>query len=119
MFKAGLCPYCEKKIDYKKRAIAISDKNYLCRHCNKNSQVIYIKSAVLLGIIFVSILIALNILILSKGHNQTIIPNFVITVVSIIIYLVLLPLTTEFIKKQDEEETQKLKKNRHRHKRTK
>ncbi len=115
MFKSGVCPYCGSTIEYKKRSSAIRENSHVCRKCMKRSTVRFKQSGVMLGIIFAVVLIALNVLMFAKGHNKTVIPNFVITIGAIILYLSLLPLTTEFIRIESEDPPRKLKKNRRRH----
>ena len=65
-------------------------------------------------------LVFVNTVYLFHSKSQTIIPNIVLTVLFILVYLVIVPLRLTFGKIDGQEDPpEKLKKNRHRHKKTK
>lgn len=122
MFRLDKCPYCGFKFDYTRCSMAThsKDKTFACRKCGKLMSVSYKKSAFVMGVIFFVALIAMNTLYLSAAKNTTIIPNLVMTIIFIVLYMVLVPLLVRFGKLPGQEEPpQKLKKNRHRHKKDK
>lgn len=116
------CPYCKKQLDYKNafRAKNSPDKQYKCRRCGKLSSVRHRAANAKTAAIFGAAAIALNTLMFFKASSKTLLPNLIVTLVFIIVYLVLTPLnvTLHEIASQKEPEP-KLKKNRHRHKKTK
>ncbi len=120
MLKLPMCPYCGYKFDYSRSSKALHEKNVKCKKCGKLMKVSYRLSAAKMAVLFFVFLIVLNTVYLFHTKNQTIIPNIVITVVFIAVYLVLVPLTIKFgVIPGQEDPPEKLKKNRHRHKKTK
>ncbi|MBQ2604076.1 MAG: hypothetical protein II589_03445 [Clostridia bacterium] len=120
MFKLPECPYCGYRSDYKSSVKALHSKEITCRKCGKKMSVAFKLSAVIMAILFFVSLIIANTLYLKAANNQTIIPNFIMTVVLIILYCVLVPLRSRYKKIPGQEDVpEKLKKNRHRHKKVK
>jgi len=120
MFKLPKCPYCGCKSDYKSSVKALSAKEPACKKCGKKFSVVFKLSAAIMAMLFFVFLIAANTLYLKASNNQTIIPNFVMTIAFIILYFVLVPLRSRYKKIPGQENNpEKLKKNRHRHKKTK
>lgn len=122
MFKLAKCPYCGFKFDYTRcsKAMHSKYKTFTCRKCSKIMSVSYKKSAFVMGVVFFVALIAINTIYLSFAKSRTIIPNLVMTIIFIVLYMVLVPLRVRFGKLPgQEEEPPKLKKNRHRHKKDK
>ena len=117
MFKLPQCPYCGYKSDFKSSVRTLRAKEVICRKCGKKMSVSFKLSASVMAVLFFVFLIAANTLYLRASNNQTIIPNFVVTVAFIILYFVLVPLRTKYNKIPGQEDPpEKLKKNRHRHK---
>ena len=120
MLKLPECPYCGHKFDYSRASKSLREKNLRCRKCGKLMKVSYKLSAVKTAILFFVFLVALNTAYLFHTKNQTIIPNLIITIFFIIVYLAVLPLKVRFLPIPGQEDPpEKLKKNRHRHKKTK
>lgn len=73
-----------------------------------------------MGLIFFTALVAMNTFYMFFTKNSTIIPNLIMTVCFIFIYMAIVPTKVRFRKIMGQEEEQpKLKKNRHRHKKDK
>ncbi len=122
MSKRKVCPYCKAKIDYGRRLKAVKSKanQITCIKCGKIMSIAYKKSAFLLGLIFFIALIAINTFYLFLTKNQTVIPNLVMTVAFIALYMAIVPTLLRFGKiAGQEDEPPKLKKNRRRHKKDK
>ena len=120
MLKLPQCPYCGFKYDYTRAKKSMHEKQYACKKCGKLMTVAYKKSATGMAFIFFVVLIVFNTFYLFFTKSQTIIPNIVFTVLFICLYLVLVPLKVTYGKiAGQEDEPEKLKKNRHRHKKTK
>ncbi len=116
------CPYCGAQIDYKRRMRYVKDKgrNAKCIKCGKIMRVSYKRAAAFIGIIFFVVLVAMNTFYMFFTKNSTIIPNLIMTVLFILLYMALVPAMVRFRKiAGQEEEPPKLKKNRHRHKKEK
>ena len=119
MFKLPKCPYCGYRSDFKSSVKALHAKEVICRKCGKKMSVSFRLSAAGMAVLFFVFLIAANTLYLKASNNQTIIPNFVMTVAFIVLYFVLVPLRSKYSKIPGQEAPpEKLKKNRHRHKKT-
>ncbi len=120
MFKLPECPYCGKKLGYKASASLMSGKTMKCRKCGKLSQVKYRARCVKLAVVFAALLITLNTLMLFSENNKTLLPNIILTVGVIIIYLALTPLNVRLFEIEGQRDPEpKRKKNRRRHKKTK
>ncbi len=122
MFKLPVCPYCGRQMGYKASIMLMDKKQTSCRKCGKLSKVRYKGRCAWLAAVFIAVLIVLNTLMLFSENNKTLIPNMVVTVAVIIIYLALTPLTVRLCEiegQRDRQPVQKLKKNRHRQKKTK
>ena len=117
-----ICPYCGKQLDYKASVQILNnrEKQHECRRCKKLSAVKYkaacAKSALIIG----AVTIALNTLMLFKAVGVTLLPNLVVTIIAIVLYMVLMPLHVKLFELEGQKEPEpKLKKNRHRHKKVK
>ncbi len=122
MSKRKTCPYCTAKIDYGRRLKAVKSKSkeMPCIKCGKLMRVSYRKSAFFMGVIFFIALIGLNTITLFLTKSRTIIPNLVMTVAFIALYMSIVPTLLRFGEiAGQEDEPPKLKKNRHRHKKDK
>lgn len=120
MLKLPQCPYCSYKSDYSHARKAMTKKEIVCRKCGKRMTVSYKKASVPMGLIFLVVLIALNTMYLYAGNAKTLLPNLIFTVVIIAVFAALVPLKVTYGKIEGEEdEPPKLKKNRHRHKKSK
>ena len=110
------CPYCGKMLDYKASVNAINTKSgrFECRRCRKFSAIKYKAACAKWAVIFALALIALN------AAGKTILPNLVVTITAIIIYIALMPFHLKLSEIDGQREPEpKLKKNRHRKKKTK
>ena len=120
MLKLPICPYCGFKFDYSAAKKALREKEVKCRKCGKTMSVSYKLAAVKTAVLFFVFLVFVNTVYLFHSKSQTIIPNIVLTVVFILVYLAIVPLRITFGKIDGQEDPpEKLKKNRHRHKKTK
>lgn len=120
MFKLPVCPYCGKSVRYTDSKRLMREKHSECRGCRKKSAVKYKAACVKMGAVFAALLIGLNTLMFYKGNNKTLLPNLIVTVGAIFVYMILTPLTVRLIEIDGQREAEpKLKKNRHRHKKTK
>lgn len=121
MFDLPSCPYCKRRSDYRESKGFMHSKNAKCRRCGKISAVKYKAACVRLAVLLAAALIGLNTLIFFKGNNKTLLPNLIVTVTAIVAYLLITPFKVklEEIAGQRDDEHHKLKKNRHRHKKTK
>jgi len=120
MPKLPSCPYCGYKFDYSRSSKALHEKNVKCKKCGKIMSVSYKLAALKMGFLFFVFLVALNTVYLFNSNSRTILPNIIFTVLFIVLYLVLVPLSVSFSKIDGQEDPpEKLKKNRHRHKKTK
>ena len=122
MSKQSKCPYCSAQIDYKHRTKYVKDKSkeVKCIKCGKLMKMSYRRAAAFWGFVFFVGLIGINTVYLFFTKNKTIIPNLVLTVVFIVIYMLIVPQMAVFRKIPGQEDAlPKLKKNRHRHKKDK
>lgn len=120
MLKLPICPYCGYKFDYSRSSRALHGNAVKCRKCGKLMNVSYKLSAAKTAAVFFVFLVVFNVVYLFNTKNQTIIPNIIITIVFIILYIVIVPLQIKFSTIPGQEDPpEKLKKNRHRHKKTK
>ena len=120
MFKLPVCPYCGKAVRYTDSKRLMREKRSECRSCHKRSAVKYKAACVKMGAVFAALLIGLNTLMFFKGNNKTLLPNLIVTVSAIFVYMILTPLTVRLTEIEGQREDEpKLKKNRHRHKKTK
>ncbi len=122
MNKRNKCPYCGADIDYKHRLKYVRNKgrDVSCIKCGKLMSLSYRKTAFFMGAIFFAGLVAMNTFYLFFTKNRTVIPNLILTMALIVLYLMLVPVNVRFKKIAGQEEEQpKLKKNRHRHKKDK
>lgn len=120
MLKLPQCPYCGYKYDYSRVKKTMHEKQCKCRKCGKLMAVAYKKAAVKMALLFFILLVVLNTLYLFGTKSETVIPNIVFTVVFIFLYIILVPLRVTYGKiSGQEDEPEKLKKNRRRHKKTK
>ena len=116
------CPYCGKMLDYKASVNAINTKSgrFECRRCGKFSAIKYKAACAKWAVIFALALIALNSAIFFNAAGKTILPNLVVTITAIIIYIALMPFHLKLSEIDGQREPEpKLKKNRHRKKKTK
>lgn len=120
MLKLPICPYCGFKFDYSKARKTLSEKQVKCKKCGKIMSVSYKLAAAKTAVVFFVFLVFVNTVYLFHSKSRTIIPNIVLTVVFIFVYLAIIPLKIKFGKIDGQEDPpEKLKKNRHRHKKTK
>lgn len=120
MLKTPVCPYCEKKLDYKNSMLAMSAPRYTCRKCKKASAVHFKAASARMAVLFAVLLIGLNTLMFFKGNNKTLLPHIIATVIPIFIFMALTPLKVrlEEIEGQRDPEP-KRKKNRRRYQKIK
>jgi len=91
-----------------------------CKKCGKKMSVRFMGAAVRMALWFFVFLVFLNTVYLFNSKSQTIIPNIIITLLFIGLYLVIVPLKISMEKIEGQEDPpQILKKNRHRHKKSK
>ena len=120
MLKLPKCPYCGFGFDYSKAAKSLHEKEVKCRKCGKIMSVSYKLAAARTAILFFVFLVFVNTVYLFHSKSQTIIPNIVLTVIFIFVYMAIVPLKITFGKIEGQDDPpEKLKKNRHRHKKTK
>ncbi len=120
MLRLPICPYCGYKFDYAPAKNALKEKQVKCKKCGKLMSVSFKKAAAKTAFLFFVFLVFVNTLYLFNSKSRTIIPNVVLTVVFIFVYLAIVPLKISFGKIDGQEDPpEKLKKNRHRHKKTK
>lgn len=79
----------------------------------------YKKSVAVMAVLFFVALIVLNTVYLKFTKSLTIYPNVIFTVLFIVLFIILVPLRVQYYKIPGQEPVEKLKKNRHRHKKTK
>jgi len=120
MLRLPICPYCGYKFDYAPAKRALRAKQVKCKKCGKQMSVRFKRAAFIMGVKFFVFLVFINTVYLFNSKSRTILPNIIMTVLFIVIYLVIVPLKVSMDKIEGEDEPpQKLKKNRHRHKKTK
>lgn len=120
MLKLPICPYCGFKFDYSPARKALHEKQVKCKKCGKLMSVSYKLAAAKTAILFFVFLVFVNTVYLFNSKSQTIIPNIILTVLFIFVYMAIVPLKVSFGKIEGQEDPpEKLKKNRHRHKKTK
>lgn len=120
MLKLPVCPYCGFKFDYSAAKKNLREKEVKCKKCGKVMSVSYKLAAAKTAVLFFVFLVFVNTVYLFHSKSQTIIPNIVLTVIFIFVYLFIVPLRITFGKINGQEDPpEKLKKNRHRHKKTK
>ncbi len=119
MLKLPSCPYCGKQFGYKASAAMTGQKTAECRKCRKLSQIRFKAGCAKMAAVFAAVLIAINTLMIFSGNNKTLIPNFVVTVAVILVFIALVPLKVKLLEIEGQREPEpKLKKNRHRRKKT-
>ena len=121
MPKLPVCPYCGRVLEYKESAAAMRVKEYRCRKCKKLSRVSSLLRRVILGAVLAAALIAVNTLMLFSENNKTLLPNLIVTLIGIAMYFIFSPLCTRLAEIEGQRDTEpqpKLKKNRHRQKKT-
>lgn len=120
MLKLPVCPYCGHSVGYDPAKKSMRVKQIKCIKCGKKMSVSYKKSAAKTAVWFVLFMVFVNTLFLFSANNKTLLPNLIFTVVFIFVYMAIVPLTVKYDKIDGEEDPpKKLKKNRHRHEKTK
>ena len=119
MLKLPVCPYCNRKYDYKQTVAVMKSDKSTCK-CGKTAEVKYKSSCAIMAVLFVLALVAINTFMFFKANNRTVAPNFVITVGAIIVFMILTPFKVRLKEIEGQRTPEpKRKKNRHRHQKTK
>lgn len=120
MLMLPTCPFCGSKNDYAWVKKHLHDKPLVCRSCKKKLTVVYKRYALGLAAVFFAITLAISTAYMFFSKNQTVLPDLIFILVMIFAYLALVPLCVRYRKIDGQEPpAEKLKKNRHRHKKIK
>lgn len=120
MLKLPRCPYCGCSYSYGSANKIKDKKQFSCSKCKKLMSVAYKKSAAKIAAVFFVALVVINTIVISFTKSATIYPNLIMTILFIVLFICLVPFTVKFGKIDgQEEEHEKLKKNRHRYKKVK
>lgn len=102
MFHLPVCPHCGTVYRYKDTKQAIKKKDNTCYHCQKRFRA-RVFPYILIGAILPLVLcIALNIFLLTRMTNLSLLPLFAVTLGFLLIIYIIIPFFTKFKKIEDE-----------------
>ena len=102
MFHLPVCPHCGTVYRYKDTKQAIRKKDNTCYHCQKRFRA-RVFPYILVGAVLPLVLcIALNIFLLTRMTNLSLLPLFAVTLGFLLIIYIIIPFFTKFKKIEDE-----------------
>ena len=105
-----MCPHCGAVYRYGDTRKAVKSKNNECYHCKKSFKVKILPYALVMALPMTALCMAINILMLSRMKQLSLLPLFAVTLVFMLLIWVFIPFFLKF-KKTDDTNKMKNKKN--------
>ena len=109
MFKLPVCPHCGAVYRYGDTRKAVKSKINECYHCKKSFRVRILPYALVMALPLTAICVAMNIVLLSRMKQLSLLPLFAVTIAFLLIIWALIPFFLKFKKTDD---TNKVKNNK-------
>ena len=107
MFRLPVCPHCGTVYRYKetKSTVGIKRKKNICYHCKKEFTASLWPFVAIEALVLAAICVVINILILSRMRELSLIPLFAVTVSFILLIYLIFPFFIRFRKSGEETKT--------------
>ena len=98
MFRLPVCPHCGTVYRYQDVKKALKKKENTCYHCKKPFRVHLLPYVPIWAAVFAALCVGINILILTRIRELSLIPLFAVTVGFLLLFWILLPFFLSFRK---------------------